>query len=60
MTPGRIDKARGFHATIWALAERMDYSDRFPRRFWRWLLKRYDAKFGHQLEYDEEQAGGRG
>ena len=37
---------------LWGLAERMDWEGRFPKRFWRWLLKRMDRAHGHHLSYD--------
>lgn len=34
------------HKRLWWLAERMDWNARFPRRFWRWLLKYEDRRHG--------------
>jgi hypothetical protein len=38
---------------LWGVAEKMEWDDRRPRWFWRWLLKRLDRHHGHHLEYDE-------
>jgi hypothetical protein len=37
---------------LWGLAERMDWNERWPRRFWRWLLIRCDRANGYKLDYD--------
>jgi hypothetical protein len=38
---------------LWDLAERMDWNDRRPRWFWRWLLRKCDEANGHGgLDYD--------
>ncbi len=38
---------------LWDLAERMDWSDRWPRPFWKWLLRKCDELNGHHgLDYD--------
>jgi hypothetical protein len=38
---------------LWDLAERMDWSERWPKPFWRWLLRKCDEINGHQgLDYD--------
>lgn len=33
---------------IWALAERADWYDWRPRRFWSWLLRRMDRAHGYR------------
>ena len=38
-------------ARLWALAERMDWSGRWPRPFWRWLLRKLDEANGYRFEY---------
>ena len=40
---------------LWGLAERMDWNSRWPRGFWRWLLRRMDEAHGHFLEYDDDE-----
>ena len=35
---------------IWGIAESMDWNGRFPRRFWRWLLRRCDRRSGYVLK----------
>lgn len=38
---------------LWNLAERMDWNDRWPRSFWRWLLRKCDEANGHKgINYD--------
>lgn len=37
---------------IWNLAEKADWRGWPPRRFWRWLLRRYDLKNGYYFDYD--------
>ena len=38
---------------LWDLAERMDYNDRWPRKFWRWLLRKCDEVNGHtDMDYN--------
>ncbi len=39
---------------LWALAERMEWDNRWPRWFWRWLLRKCDEANGHRFEYLEE------
>jgi len=34
------------HYWLWGIAERMDWDRRWPRSFWRWLLKREDRRHG--------------
>ncbi len=38
---------------LWALAERMDWNERWPRGLWRKLLAWQDRKHGYNLEYDK-------
>lgn len=38
---------------LWRLAEQMDWDERFPRWFWRWLLRTLDRANGHRFEYLE-------
>jgi hypothetical protein len=38
---------------LWALAERKDWTEAFPRPFWRFLLRKCDRAHGHIMEYDE-------
>jgi hypothetical protein len=37
---------------LWGLAERADWMGLPPRRFWRWLLRRMDRRYGYHLDYD--------
>lgn len=41
------------YARLWRLAEQMDWDERFPRWFWRWLLRKCDEANGHRFEYLE-------
>lgn len=34
-------------AWLWGVAEQMDWDARFPRSFWRWLLRWCDRRAGY-------------
>jgi hypothetical protein len=38
---------------LWGVAEKADWNDWPPRRFWAWLLRRLDRAHGHDLKYDQ-------
>lgn len=40
-------------ARLWAFAERMDWGGRWPRWWWRWLLRKCDEANGFNFEHLE-------
>lgn len=38
---------------LWSLAKRMDWKERFPRKFWRALLRWQDRRHSRYLSYDD-------
>jgi hypothetical protein len=41
--------AKSIFQKVWGLAEQMDWDDRFPRPFWRWLLRWCDRRAGYGI-----------
>ena len=38
---------------LWGIAERADFANVPPRRFWSWLLRRMDRMHGYHFNYDD-------
>ena len=38
---------------LWSLAEKADWYNWPPRRFWTWLLRYMDRAHGHHFTYDK-------
>ena len=36
---------------LWYFVEHMDWNRRWPRSFWRWLLRRIDRIYGFQCKH---------